>query len=82
MQCRDDLMPSYDFEVWQGDRALHELRGVQLENPRRAWDHVARLANAFDLPKGHIAVKDEDGAIAILVGAKTAKMLAAQPAQL
>jgi len=73
-------MPSYDFEVWQGDRALHELRGVELENPGRAWDHIKRLAGAFDLPKGHIAVKDEEGAIAILVGAKTAKMLAGQAA--
>jgi len=73
-------MPNYDFEVWQGDRALHEVRGVNLDHPGRVWDHVRRLANAFELPNGHIAVKDEDGAIAVLVGTRTAKMLSARAA--
>ena len=74
-------MPSYDFEVWQGDRALHNERGVEIEEPARAWDRVGRLVTQFDNPDCRIAVKDERGDIAILVGLRTAKtMLAAQAA--
>lgn len=72
-------MPSYDFEVWQGDRALHRMRGVQLERPVEAWDRVGALVTRFDAPGCRIAVKDEQGDIAILVGARAAKqMLAAR----
>jgi len=72
-------MPSYDFEVWQGDSALHAVRGVELEKPGEAWDRVGRLALSFSAPGCRIAVKDEQGDIAILVGAQTAKrILAAQ----
>ncbi len=70
-------MPSYDLEVWQGDRALHNVKGVELERPAHAWDHVARLATRFDAPGCRIAVKDESGDIAILVGARTAKQMLA-----
>ena len=74
-------MPSYDFEVWQGDRALHSVRGVELERPAEAWDRVWRLVSRFDAPGCRIAVKDEQGDLAILVGARTAKkMLAATAA--
>ena len=74
-------MPSYDFEVRQGDRALHYERGVEVEETARAWDRVGRLAMQFDTPGCHIAVKDDRGDIAILVGARTAKaMLAARAA--
>ena len=74
-------MPSYDFEVWQGDRALHSVRGVELERPAEAWDCVGRLLSRFDAPGCRIAVKDEQGDLAILVGAQTAKkMLAASAA--
>ena len=76
-------MPSYDTEVWQGDRALHSLRGVELERPAEAWERVGWLVSRFDAPGCRIAVKDEEGGLAILVGAKTAKtMLAAQAASL
>jgi hypothetical protein len=72
-------MPSYDFEVWQGDRALHNERGVEIEEPAQAWDRVGRLAKRFDAPGCRIAVKDERGDIAILVGLRAAKaMLATQ----
>ncbi len=72
-------MPSYDFEVWQGDRALHTEKGVELEKPAHAWERVGKLARRFNLPGCRIAVKDERGDIAILVGAWTAqRMLSAQ----
>ena len=72
-------MPSYDFEVWQGERALHCVRGVQIERPVEAWDRVGSLVTQFDGPGCRIAVKDEQGDIAILVGARAAKqMLAAR----
>ena len=75
-----DLMPSYDFEVWQGDRALHK-EGVELERPAHAWERIGNLARRFDLPGTRIAVKDESGGLAILVGARTAQqMLATQAA--
>jgi len=74
-------MPSYDFEVWQGDRALHSVRGVELKRPAEAWDRVRRLVSRFDAPGCRLAVKDEQGGLAILVGAQTAKkMLAASAA--
>jgi len=73
-------MPSYDFEVWQGDRALHRVMGVQLETPVEAWDRVGGLVRRFDAPGCRIAVKDEQGDIAILVGARTARRLFAEQA--
>ena len=72
------LMPSYDFEVWQGDRALHKVKGVELERAAHAWDRVGNLARRFNQPGTRIAVKDESGGLAILVGARTAQMLSAQ----
>ena len=66
-------MPSYDFEVWQGDRALHSVKGVELERPAHAWDASASSRGASTQPGCRIAVKDESGDIAILVGARTAK---------
>ena len=71
-------MPSYDFEVVQGDRVLHNLKGVTIEAPARAWDCVGELARRYDVPGCRIAVKDERGDLAILVGARTAKALSAQ----
>jgi hypothetical protein len=51
-------MPSYDFEVWQGDRALHSVRGVELERPADAWDRIGALARRYNQPGCRIAVKD------------------------
>jgi len=68
-------MPSYDFEVWQGDRALHSVKGVELERPAEAWDCIGNLARRFDAPGCRFAVKDECGDIAILVGARAAKQM-------
>ena len=68
-------MPSYDFEVWQGDRAPHRVKGVELERPAYAWDRTSKLATRFNLPGCRIAVKDERGDLAILVGARTAQRL-------
>jgi len=68
-------MPSYDFEVWQGDGALHTVKGVELERPAHAWDRVAKLARRFSMPGCRIVVKDERGGIAILIGARTAQQL-------
>ena len=68
-------MPSYDFEVWQGDSALHRVRGVELERPAQAWDRVGKLARRFSEPGCRIAVKDETGGLAILVGARTAQRM-------
>ena len=73
-------MPSYDFEVWQGDSALHRVKGVELERPAHAWEHVNALASRFNMPGCRIAVKDECGDIAILVGARTAKQMLAAAA--
>ena len=74
-------MPSYDFEVWQGDRALHSVRGAELERLAQAWERIVKLAKRYDQPGCRIAVKDESGEIAILVGARTAqRMLSAQAA--
>ncbi len=74
-------MPSYDFEVWQDDRALHSVKGVELERPALAWDRIGKLARRFNRPGCRIAVKDESGGLAILVGAQTAqRMLAMQAA--
>ena len=75
-----DLMPAYDFEVWQGDRALHRVEGVELERPAHAWERISKLAERFSLPGCQIAVKDESGDLAILVGARTAQLLSAQAA--
>ena len=73
-------MPSYDFEVWQGDRALHSVKGVELERPEHAWDRIGKLARRFNAPGCHIAVKDETGGLAILVGPRTAqRMLSMSP---
>ena len=68
-------MPSYDFEVWQGDRALHSVRGVELERPAHAWERIAALARQYNQPGCRIAVKDESGGLAILVGARTAQQM-------
>jgi len=74
-------MPSYDFEVWQGDRALHSVKGVELEKPSQALERVRALASRVNMPGCRIAVKDESGEIAILVGARTAqRMLSARAA--
>jgi hypothetical protein len=54
-------MPSYDFEVWQGDRVLHSMRDVELEKPAGAWDWVRSLASHFNAPGCQITVKDESG---------------------
>jgi hypothetical protein len=59
-------MPSYCFEVWQGDGALHRVRNVELERPARAWDQVRHLAKQFGAPGRRIVVRDERGDIAIL----------------
>jgi hypothetical protein len=71
-------MPSYDFEVWQGDRPLHSMKGVELERPAHGWDRVGRLAARFNEPGCHIAVKDESGDLTILVGARTARCMLSQ----
>ena len=68
-------MPSYDFEVWQGDRPLHTVKGVELERPAHAWDRVGKLAARFNEPGCRIAVKDESGDLTILVGARTARCM-------
>jgi hypothetical protein len=70
-------MPSYDFEVWQGDRALHSVRRVELERPAQAWERIDALARRYNQPGCHIAVKDESGGLAILVGARTAQQILA-----
>ncbi len=55
------------------------MKGVELEKPAHAWERVAKLAMRFNLPGCRIAVKDEHGDIAILVGARTPqRMLSAQ----
>ena len=74
------LMPSDDFEVWQGDRVLHSVRGAELERPAGAWEWVRRLASRFGAPGCQIKVKDERGDITILVGARTARRLFATAA--
>jgi hypothetical protein len=56
---------------------IYNVKGVKLERPAHAWDHVARLATRFDAPGCRIAVKDESGDIAIPVGARTAKQMLA-----
>jgi hypothetical protein len=77
-----NLMPSYDFEVWQDDRVLHNEKSVEIEAPARAWAYVGRLATQYNAPGCRIVVKDERGDIAILVGLRTAKaILAAQAAR-
>jgi hypothetical protein len=68
-------MPSYDFEVWQGDRALRRMKGVEVEQPVHAWDRVGKLAARFNEPGCRIAVKDESGGLTILVGARTARCM-------
>jgi hypothetical protein len=68
-------MPSYDFEVWQGDSVLHRVKGVELEKPARAWDRVRRLASRFSVPGCRITVRDERGDIALLVGVNTARRM-------
>jgi hypothetical protein len=68
-------VPSYNFEVWQGDRALHSVKGVELEQPAHAWDRVHKLAARFNEPGCRIAVKDESGDLTILVGARTARCM-------
>ena len=74
-------MPSYDFEVWQDDKTLHSVKGVELERPAHAWERIGKLALRFNLPGCHIAVKDESGGLAILVGPRTAqRMLSLQVA--
>ena len=70
-------MPSYDFEVWQDDRALHSVKGVELERPAHAWERIGTLARRFNRPGCRIAVKDESGGLAILVGARTAQQMLA-----
>jgi hypothetical protein len=67
-------MPSYDFEVWQGDRALHSVKGVELERPAHAWDRVGKLAARFNEPGCRIA-EDESAGLAILVGVRTARCM-------
>jgi hypothetical protein len=73
-------MPSYDFEVWQGDRALHSVKGVKLETPAHAWERVGKLARFYSEPGCRIAVKDETGGLAILVGARTAERILSRQA--
>jgi len=73
-------MPSYDFEVWQGDSALHRVTGVELERLGHAWSHIRKLTKRYGAPGRRIAVRDEQGDIAILVGAQTAKRLFAERA--
>jgi len=51
------------------------VKGVEIEEPVRAWDCVGRLARQFDTPGCRIAVNDERGGIAILVGARTANAM-------
>jgi hypothetical protein len=65
-------MSSYDFEVWQGVRALHSMRGVELERPSEVWNRLCRLPSCFRAPGCRFVVKDEQGGLAILVGAQTA----------
>lgn len=71
-------MPSYDFEVWQGDNALHRVKGVEVEGLAHAWEKVRNLAKRFGAPGRRITVKDERGDVAILLGARTAKRLFAE----
>ena len=66
-------MPSHDFEVWQGDRAPHKEGGAR--SPRPCLGRIGRLARRFNLLGILIAVKDETGGLAILVGAHTAQRM-------
>jgi hypothetical protein len=48
---------------------------VELERPAHAWERIGNLARRFNLPGCRIAVKDESGGLAILVGARTAQRM-------
>ena len=57
------------------------MKGVELERPAHAWERIGTLARRFNRPGCRIAVKDESGGLAILVGAGTAqRMLSMQAA--
>ena len=43
-------MPSYDFEVWQDDRALHCEKSVEIEAPARAWELSANSRRSSTRP--------------------------------
>jgi hypothetical protein len=55
------------------------MKRVEIEKLAHARERVGKLAARFNLPGCRIAVKDQRGDIAILVGARTAqRMLSAQ----
>jgi hypothetical protein len=66
------VLQSYDFEVLKGHQTIAAERSIMLRDTRAAWPRIAKLAMAVTIPGCLIRVKDQSGAMVILVGVAAA----------
>jgi hypothetical protein len=66
------MLQSYDFEVLKGHQTIAAERSIMLRDTRAAWPRIAKLAMAVTIPGCLIRVKDQSGAMVILVGVAAA----------
>jgi hypothetical protein len=66
------VLQSYDFEVLKGHETIAAERSILLRDTRAAWPRIAKLAMTVTIPGCLIRVKDQSGAMVILVGVAAA----------
>jgi hypothetical protein len=61
-----------DFEVLRGQETIAAERSIMLRNTRAAWPRIAKLAMAVTIPGCLIRVRDQSGAMVIVIGVAAA----------
>lgn len=69
-------MQFYNFEVLRGEDVIAVQPSVPLRDIKSAWPKIAKIARSISLPGCRIRVREQSGAIVILVGAAAAQRYA------
>ena len=69
-------MQLYNFEVLSGEDIVAVQHSVPLHDTKAAWPKIAKIAKSISLPGCRIRVREQSGAIVILIGAATAQRYA------
>ncbi|MGA9848225.1 MAG: hypothetical protein WBQ45_11370 [Roseiarcus sp.] len=69
-------MEFYNFEVLRGEDVIAVQPSVPLRDIKSAWPKIAKIARSIGLPGCRIRVREQSGAIVILVGAAAAQRYA------
>ena len=69
-------MQLYNFEVLRGEEVIAVQPYVPLHDTKAAWPKIAKIAKSISLSDCRIRVREQSGAIVILIGAAAAQRYA------